>query len=240
MTPAPPFDPLAELYERYAQVTDDLYRPWLSAAIPDRSADPTSRAVDLGCGSGRFTGLLADRYSQVLAVDIAEREIALARRRRRRPNVSYQARSLLDVTPRTDGRFDLVLSVNTLFHLCDHDRALPHVRDLLAPGGTLVVVDVVADSPHLRRPAWQHWQTLRDAARTLRRRRRLPDAVAVLRLRLHPAWMTHVTTSTPLTRTGFHHTYGQAFPGATFTDTLDPFLCALRWRAPGTPDPAGR
>ena len=30
----------------------------------------------------------------------------------------------------------------------------------------------------------------------------------------------------------FHRRYGQAFPGTEITDSLDPFVCALRWRAP--------
>lgn len=30
----------------------------------------------------------------------------------------------------------------------------------------------------------------------------------------------------------FHRRHGEAFPGAEITDSLDPFVCALRWRAP--------
>jgi 2-polyprenyl-3-methyl-5-hydroxy-6-metoxy-1,4-benzoquinol methylase len=111
------FDPLARAYERFADAQDEFYRPWLSAAIPNRGGDPASRAVDLGCGSGRFATLLADRHAEVLAVDIAERELAIARAKRARPNISYEHRSLLDVTPGVDGRFDVVLSVNAIHHL---------------------------------------------------------------------------------------------------------------------------
>ena len=66
------FDVLARHYQRYAEITDVLYRPWLRAALPSRGG----RALDLGCGSGRYSGLLADRYDSVLAVDAAAREIA--------------------------------------------------------------------------------------------------------------------------------------------------------------------
>lgn len=67
------FDPLAERFERFADIHDPVYRHWLLRAIPDRSEDRHSCAVDLGCGSGRFTPLLADRFADVLAVDISER-----------------------------------------------------------------------------------------------------------------------------------------------------------------------
>ena len=235
------FDPLAELYERYAEINDEVYRPWLAAAV--EAAGPGDRAADLGCGSGRFSGLLAGAYGSVLAVDVSGRELELARARHAHDRVRYEQRSLLDVTPATDGTFDLVLSVNTIFHLRDHDRVLAHVRDLVAPGGWAVLVDIVSP-PGARGPLRNRWYGLRDAVGTLGRRRSVRDAWLVLRLRQHPAWMRHVATNRPLTRDGFHAAYSAAFPGAAFTDTIDPFVCAVRWRRPmgtvcPTPDAPG-
>jgi SAM-dependent methyltransferase len=203
---------------------------------------PQARAADLGCGTGRFDELLADRFGSVLAVDISARELEIARTRHGRPEIDYRLRSLLDVTPESDGRFDLVLSVNTIFHLRDHDRVLPHVRDLVAPGGRAVLVDIVRPGrAHGGREhsALRHrWFGVGDAARTLRRRGSLADAWLVLRLRQHKAWMQHAATNRPLTRAQFHRAYGAAFPGAAFTDSLDPFVCALVWRDPAaTPPP---
>src|SRR5712691_7874099 len=170
MTAAPAlFDPLAELYERYAEINDGVYRPWLTAALP--AGGPHQRAADLGCGSGRFTGLLADRYEQVLAVDIAEREIGIARAKRAGPRISYQARSMLDVTPERDGQFDLVLSVNAIYHVRDHGRALPLIRSLVRPGGWAVLVDIVRRDPPRQGALWHRWSGIQDAAGTLVRRR---------------------------------------------------------------------
>lgn len=225
------FDPLAELYERYAEINDEVYRPWLTAAVG--AAGRGTRAADLGCGTGRFAGLLADRYDSVLAVDISARELDIARARHGRPGVTFEQRSLLDVTPATDGRFDLVLSVNTIFHLRDHDRVLPHLRELVAPGGRAVLVDIVSPAgPRSRRPLTHRWYGVQEAARTLRRRRSAADAWAVLRIRQHRTWMEHAATNRPLTRDQFHLSYGQAFPGARFTDSIDPFVCAITWDAP--------
>ncbi len=226
------FDPLAELYDRYAEINDGVYRPWIAATI--EVDGPRGRAVDLGCGTGRFDELLADRYDSVLAVDISELELELARRRHGRDAITYANRSLLDVTPAIDGRFDLVLSVNTIFHLRDHDRVLPHVRSLVAPGGLAVLVDIVSPVRDGAPSQLRHrWYGVGDAVRTLRRRRSPADAWLVLRLRQHRVWMEHARTNQPLTRAEFHRRYGAVFPGATFTDSLDPFVCALTWRAPG-------
>lgn len=227
----PLFDPLAELYERYAEINDEVYRPWLARAVPEAGGEG-ARAIDLGCGSGRWTGLLAERYPEVLAVDISAREIGIARRKRAHPQVNYQVCSLLDVTPASDGLFDLVFSVNTLFHLFRQhspDHVLRHVRSLVRPGGVVVLIDVVSPGP---RSALRHrWWGVQDAGRTWTRRHSVRDAFAVLRLRQHPVWMRHARTNHPLTREDFHRHYGAAFPGAGFTDGLDPFICAVRWPA---------
>src|SRR5919197_5965115 len=233
---APLFNPIAALYERYADINDEVSRPFLEAALPAAG----NRAVDLGCGSGRFTGLLADRYGYVLAVDIADREIDIAVRKRARPNVTYQVADLLDVTPERDGRFDVVLSVNALFNLFrdhDPDDVLRHVRSLIAPGGTAVIVDVV--SARSRSALRQRWWGVEDAARTFGRRGSAAAAWTVLRLRQHPVWMRHARTNRSLTRDAFHERCSAVFPGARFDDRLDRFVCAVSWlNAGGGPLPA--
>jgi SAM-dependent methyltransferase len=223
------FDPIAGLYQRYAEITDGVFRPWLDRNLPAHA----DRAADLGCGSGRWSVLLADRATDVLAVDISDIELSLARTSRARANVSYERRSLLDVTTARDGLFDLVVSVNTLFHLHgEHgvDPVLAHVRSLVAPGGRALLVDVVSPGP--RSPLHHRWWGVTDAARTLGRGRSVADAWAVFRLRQHPTWMRHARTNHPLTRPRFHDAYSRHFPGAIFTDDLDPFTCAASWQAP--------
>jgi len=222
------FDALAELFERFAADTDPIYRPWIEAAVPVQG----DRAVDLGCGSGRFAGLLAARYNDVLAVDISRREIDLAEIKRHHPNVDYRVRSLLEVTPDEDDQFDLVLSVNTIHHLRDHARVLPHIKSLVAPDGHAVLIDII-DPGQWKSRDWHIAEAFRDAETSYRHRFRTADAAAdVLRLRLHPSWLDHVLTNIPLTRDGFHHIYAANFPGATFTDNLDPVVAAMHWQAP--------
>lgn len=227
----PYFDELAELFHTFAADTDMLYRQWVSAVVPDRAGGPASRAVDLGCGSGRFVDLLADRHEHVLAVDIAGRELELARAAHSRPQLRFDQRNLLDVAPETDGRFDLVFSVNTVHHLRAHDIVLPHLRSLVAAGGDVVVVDIV-DPGDWRSLDWHVGEAFRDAEESYRHRSRDAAVAAdVLRLRLHPAWLEHVTTNIPLTRAEFHRRYGRTFPGASFVD-LHKEVVGMHWRAP--------
>jgi trans-aconitate methyltransferase len=227
----PYFDELADLFRTFAADTDAIYRGWLTGVVPDRSDRTASRACDLGCGSGRFTDLLAGRYQHVLGVDIAEREIELARAEHSLPQVRFDQRSLLDVTPEVDGRFDLVFSVNTVHHLRAHDLVLPHLASLVAPGGAVVVVDIV-DPGQWSSLDWHVSEAFRDAEESYRLRSRRPEIAAeVIRLRLHPAWLEHVTTNIPLRRDDFRRRYGAAFPGARFAD-LHHEVAAMHWSAP--------
>jgi 2-polyprenyl-3-methyl-5-hydroxy-6-metoxy-1,4-benzoquinol methylase len=223
------FDELAELFERFAADTDFIFRDWVEAHVPRHGA----RAVDLGCGSGRFVDLLADRYDQVLAVDISAREIELAKAARPRPNITYQVRSLLDLDPDRDGRFDLVFSVNTIHHLRDHDRVLPHVKSLVAGGGQAVLMDIVDPNGRWGSRDWQIQEAFRDAEDSYRNRSRDHNVAAdVLRLRLHPVWLEQATKDVPLTRPEFHAAYSAVFPGAEFTDDLHQVMAAMHWSSP--------
>lgn len=215
------FDELAELFAVFAADTDGIYRGWLSRALPARAG----RAVDLGCGSGRWTGLLLDRCGEVLGVDLAEREIAMARTAH--PQATFAVGDLLDVT----GAYDVVLCVNTVHHLRDHERVLRHLRGLVAPGGTAVVVDIT-DPGGWATMDYQVRDAFLDAEESYRERSRDHRVAAkVLELHLHPLWLEHAFNDVPLTRPEFVETYGRHFPGARFAQ-LHRVVGAMAWTAP--------
>lgn len=231
------FDPIAELYDRFAALSHGAYSRWLQHVLPARGG----RAVDLGCGAGRFVDLLADRYDEVLAVDASSRMIDLARERRARPAVDYRVRDLWDLTPERDGTFDLVFSVNTLHHLGpDPQRYLAHVRRLVSPGGRLVVIDCVRHTPDWATGAvtyrlYRFSRTVSGAVRAGVTRRSAADALAAYRLRRHPRWRDLAAGAPVVSRAEFHRQYAAAFPGASFADTLDPSVCGVTWQFAATP-----
>ena len=94
------FDHLAARYDRLATLLGAELQTWLLFHLPTRG----DRAVDLGCGTGVHTELLADRYGEVLGVDLSAPMVAHARRHRQRGNVDYRQADLRDVTPAVDGR----------------------------------------------------------------------------------------------------------------------------------------
>lgn len=229
MTATPYFDTFPELFDRFTRIWDGIstsFDEWVLAALPERAAS----AVDLGCGAGRHSVLLAEHADRVLAVDVADRMLAVARAERSRPNVTYERRGVLEVSP-SEGPFDVVLSVHTLHHVGDPAVVLPHVRSLVAPGGTLVVADIV--DPGGWRTREFHLDRAFGDARLVHQLTGEADAAAdVLRLLLHPRWLELTVADTPLERAAFHRAYGEVFDGAVFTDELNPVMCGLVWHAP--------
>ncbi|MFD9823712.1 class I SAM-dependent methyltransferase [Streptomyces violascens] len=225
------FDAVAGLYERFAEITEGSYTVWLKEILGTGGRN----AVDLGCGSGQFTGMLADRYEQVLGVDISVAQLEIALRKNKHGNITYSHRDILEVTPERDGHFDLVLSVTALHHVPDVYTALQRVRDLVTEGGTVVVIDVVTHTPFWATGSgfgfriWRQGRAAYGAVQAFRKGYGLSDALLMTRLRRHPSWLALAEHARPLTRPEFHHIYGEVFPGARFVDDLDASVCAMFW-----------
>jgi SAM-dependent methyltransferase len=223
-----PFDDLVDLYDELAELTGGPVTDYLSARLP---AEPGGRAADLGCGTGRHATLLAEQFDEVLAVDVSAAMIAHARRHRPAPNIRYQHRDLREVIEDWDGWFDLVVSVFTLHHQPDPDRALKHIRRLIAPGGQALLIDL-CDQP--RSAGWLRRQARRTLAADLRQRRQpVGRACRQYRLSTHPAWLAHQTGDRPLPPGRFEQAYTAVFPGADIT-LLDRAR-AVHWHHPHPP-----
>ena len=214
------FDRLADHHERLHELQADPIGTWLPGALPRRG----HRALDAGCGGGRHTLLLADRFDQVTGIDLSAPMIGLARARRSRPNIAYHHADLMAFAD-PDG-FDLVLSVNTLHHLPDLDGALAHLRGLTRQAGLVVLVDCVA-----RRPTLPRWWFVGGAVRHLLvdLARRPAHARELWGLRTDPAWLDHLTHDRYLSRAVFERRYARAFPAARFWPVGG--LHAMRWQA---------
>ena len=220
------FDHLAAHFDRFAELVGGELDAYLLFRLPTAGG----RAVDLGCGTGVHTAVLAERYQEVLAVDLSEPMLDWARRRRARSNIRYEQRDLTEVTVERDGPFDLIFSAYTVHHVPDLEAALRRMRRMLRPGGHIVVVDVV-DERHPIPRGWLRRQALSGFAGDLRHRRRpARQALELLRLQLAPAWLDHVTTDKLLPPAEWKAIGRAVFPDAVFTPLYR--ARALHWVNP--------
>lgn len=227
------FDHLPARYDRYSELVGVELWGWLSFHLP--RPGQAGRALDAGCGTGTHAALLADRFNEVLAVDLSGPMIEYARTRRPRGNVRYELRDLRAVTPGTDGLFDAIVCAYTLHHVGDVTSALWHLNSLLRPGGTVLLVDVVDDrgSPPrgwLRRQAWRGF--IDDVRYRRHRRRPVRDAAELLRLSLDREWLDHQSTDRLLPPADWHAAVRSVFPGAELA--VFGRAHALSWTAPGS------
>jgi SAM-dependent methyltransferase len=115
------------------------YHRVIFEAIPPRC----HQALDVGCGTGLLTRKLRRVVPGVTGVDRDERCIAVARSRGAPGDITYCCGDFLDL-PLEPGSFDLITAVASLHHM-DTAACLSRMRDLLRPGGVLVIVGLARD-----------------------------------------------------------------------------------------------
>lgn len=131
---------MPEFYNRVIDLEQRLaLAPWLRVS-------PGTRVLDLGCGVGRWSRLLASRGASVTGVDISPTMIAEARRRATRDGVADRCQfNVSDIGALgVDGEFDLVLGVTVLQHVLDPVNlraALLGIRSRVAVGGRIVLLE---------------------------------------------------------------------------------------------------
>lgn len=129
--------------EFYNRMIHDCQRralqPWLNVTAG-------TRVLDIGCGVGRWSTLLAARGAQVTGVDLSPTMIAQAQRRAAQHRLGERCRFLVQDLAQldVDGAFDLVLGVTVLQHILDTAALQTAVQRLaahLAPGGRMVLLE---------------------------------------------------------------------------------------------------
>jgi SAM-dependent methyltransferase len=117
----------------------DLYRevfnnPSFFAFLPELSG---LEVIDLGCGEGRNTRLIAERGAHVTGVDLSPVIIEAARREEaRRPlGISYRIGSFTNLSAFSEASFDATVSTMALMDGPDFDAAAREAYRVLKPGG---------------------------------------------------------------------------------------------------------
>ena len=125
-----------ELWERLPEQLQpphfDVRRRFLREHV--RAGD---RALDLGCGTGTFTALLAEAGAEPVGVEVAE--AALRRAHVYHPDLRFLLAPLHGALPFQDGAYDVVWASEVIEHVADTARWLSEVRRVLRPGGQLLL-----------------------------------------------------------------------------------------------------
>jgi Methylase involved in ubiquinone/menaquinone biosynthesis len=164
-------------------------------------------ALEIGCGMGAFSRLLAERADQVMALDLSPQMIRIAEERsKQHPNIHFE---IADVITRefADEAFDCIVSIATLHHL-PTEIMMRKIKRMLKVGGTFIALDLFRA------------EDLSDIAANAM----AFPANIVLRLiktgrlrqpyEIRQAWIEHGKTDSYLTMTEVREISANIFPGA--------------------------
>lgn len=100
---------------------------------------PGMQVLEIGCGTGLFTELMAVSGAHILAVDISPDLLQIARQRGL-PSDQVKFAEMRFEDGKMDGPFDAIVGSSVLHHL-DIPLALRHIYALLKPEGVMVFAE---------------------------------------------------------------------------------------------------
>ncbi len=113
------------------------YHKFLMNRNPERSRN----VLEIGCGTGEYSRLLAGRAERVLAIDLSPQMIRLANARSKLyPNIDFIEGDVMEYQL-PDNQFDCIATLATIHHL-PIETTLRKIRKALKPGGTFICLDL--------------------------------------------------------------------------------------------------
>lgn len=121
--------------EQYTKFADLRLQPALDllSRIPGEFEPET--IIDLGCGPGNITELLAKRYWDASLTGLDSSAEMLANARTNYPQISFVNADISNIA----GKYDLIFSNAALHWIKDHAQLIPHLMSCLNPRGILAV-----------------------------------------------------------------------------------------------------
>jgi len=142
---------IAGLYDKARALLPQTARLWLNLlSIHIGGTATSSLVVDLGCGTGRFSDLIATGLGvEVIGIDPSQKMIEQARRKNPKGKVSYR-QAPAEVLPLADSCADLIFMSNVYHHLGNPAAAAAECYRVLRPSGHVCVRNSTRenDFPH--------------------------------------------------------------------------------------------
>ena len=120
-----------------------------AATLGSLGRDRYGSALEVGCSIGVFTRLLAQRCDRLLAIDVSDRALDIARHDARDlPQVEFRRAAVPGGFPA--GRYDLIVLSEVLYYLgvADLHRTADLVTEAIEPGGEVVLCHWLGESDY--------------------------------------------------------------------------------------------
>ena len=132
------------VYSRGRAMTPAIRRLWTD--VLGRYVERGAEVLDLGCGTGSFSVLLAEAFgAAVTGVEPSARMRAVAEHENAHPRVRYLD-GAAERIPLPDGSCDTALLSYVLHHVGDRDACAAELSRVIRPGGQVLVRQTLRDS----------------------------------------------------------------------------------------------
>lgn len=97
--------------------------------------------LDIGCGCGKQSIVLATNNNKVLGLDIQDWMINYAKENNSNENTTYLCEDFMTYDFK-DSQYNIIISQNVFFHIKDKETLLRKIYDLLKIGGSFYFTDL--------------------------------------------------------------------------------------------------
>lgn len=155
------------------------------------------KILDLGCGDGRFSRILARQGAQVIGVDLCQAFIDYANANKAVPErETYQLCDVHDLSSIPAVSIDQVVSYVTLVEFADLDGVMAEVARVLKPGGRCVICNlhpIILADDHALKDAIQD-KTLLDISHYFNERKTIFEIYGAQITSYHRTLSTYIQT----------------------------------------------
>ncbi|XP_034550015.1 putative methyltransferase DDB_G0268948 [Notolabrus celidotus] len=128
----------ASIYQQYRFTPPDEVKNVILQYLDRKKGKPHVLAVDLGCGTGQNSRLMAPHFQELVGIDISECQLEEARSVPGYPNITYR-KGTAEELPFPDGSVDLLTAASAA-HWFDQSRFLPEAHRVLKPRGCIALM----------------------------------------------------------------------------------------------------
>ena len=128
------WDRVAFIYTPFMKNNDSIYKKVCEIVSEYLKKDMS--VLELACGTGQLTFLLADKVSSWEATDFSEKMIALSKKQYPDENISFSVQDATNL-PYNENSFDAVVIANALHIMPNPELALDEIYRVLKPNGFL-------------------------------------------------------------------------------------------------------
>lgn len=126
----------AETYDSNQNFTRDLDAQLLRTILTSQRFESI---LEIGCGTGKNTGFLAQIGAQVDALDFSDSMIARAKEKVQTQNVRFESADLTQPWPCVDSAYELIVCSLVLEHIADLGHIFSEAARTLIAGGKFVI-----------------------------------------------------------------------------------------------------